>query len=44
MDNYVAAALLNGNILVIWAKGVRERDLPNDKAVTATLLNKTNGK
>lgn len=43
MENYIAAGLLNGNILAISAKGVKERNRFNIKTLTATLLDKKNG-
>lgn len=43
MENYIAAGLLYDNILVISAKGVKERNRSNIKTLTATLLNKENG-
>ncbi len=43
MENYIAAGLLDGNILVISAKGAKERSRFNVKTLTATLLNNKNG-
>ncbi|HVX27620.1 MAG TPA: hypothetical protein VHB70_14815 [Parafilimonas sp.] len=43
MENYIAAALFQGNILVISAKGAKARSRFNVKTLTATLLDKKNG-